>query len=78
MLVAYLERVQASQIRVLHFSDNRRRSLSRQAVDTGADQKMRVQFLRQAEQLIDVTLPVSDVNTPPRVAQQLCGLAQVL
>jgi len=75
MLVAHLERVQPSQSRVLHFGDNCGRAFSGQPVNTSADQKVRVQFLCQAEQLIDIALSISDVNTALRTAQQLRGLA---
>ncbi len=38
----------------------------------------RTQFVRQAEQLIDITFPIPDMNTVTGVADKRRGLAQVL
>ena len=49
-----------------------------EAVDAAADQEVRAQVLRQAEELVDVALAVADVDAALRRADQLGGAAQVV
>ena len=49
-----------------------------EAVDAGADQEVRAQVLRQAEELVDVALAIADVDAALRRADQLGRAAQVV
>ena len=48
-------------------SSDRSIAISGQPVNAGANQKMRAQLLRQAEQFVDVALPIPDVDTAARI-----------
>ena len=43
------------------------------AVDTGPQQKVRAKFMRQAEELVNVTLPTADMNTSAGTTKKICG-----
>src|SRR6516164_3456780 len=67
----------------LHLDAPHRRSdrvlaIARQPVHTGAHQEFRALVLRQAEEFVDVALPVPDMDATRRLAEQCGGLLQVL
>lgn len=62
---------------LIHFISDRVIPVSGQAVNTGPDEEMRSDVLRRAKQLIDVALPIADVDTPRRIIEQLGGLPEV-
>ena len=61
----------------LHFSGDRRACVPSQPVNTGANQEVGAQFVRQMEQLKDVALPISDMHTISGIACKGSRLTQV-
>jgi len=60
-----------------HFIGYCMATVTGQTVDTGAHQEMRAERLCFAEKLVNVVLPVANVNQSPRVAQQRRRLAHI-
>src|SRR5258708_17054874 len=69
--VAHLDAIKPLDAHLLHFVGNRMFPISRKAIHTGAHQEMCTCHLRRADKLINITLSVTDVNTPLRVVQTL-------
>ena len=53
-----------------HLVGDRMAAVTCQTIDTGADQEMRVMRLWFAEELVNVVLPIANVNLPLRLAQR--------
>jgi len=53
-------------------------AVARQAIHTGAQEKMRTQLPRNAEQFIYGALSIADVHATAWIIQQLGGLMQAL
>jgi hypothetical protein len=60
-----------------HFVGDRVIPIPSQAVDTGPHQEMRSNLLCRAEQLVDVTLAITDMDASSRIAQQFRGLLEI-
>jgi len=67
--------VQASDHLLLPFDRDRLAAIAGQPIDAGANEEMRIQLLRQAEQFVDVALSVTNVNAFARIAQKIDRLA---
>jgi len=52
--------------------------VARESVHAGPEQKVRARLLRDAEQLIDITLAIPDVHTTFRLLKKRCRLLHVL
>src|SRR5205085_4760089 len=75
--VANLNTVLPGDLHVLHLIGNRMVSILRQPVDTASDQKMSAQLLCYAEELVNVALPIADMDAPRRFAEQRRRLTHV-
>ena len=63
---------------VLHHLRDGGSAVLGQAAEVAADQEVRAQILRQAEQLVDVALAVADVDTALRLADQLGRASEIV
>ena len=78
VVVPDLDAMQPFDGNLVHLVGDRVISISRQAVDAGPDHEVRSGFPSRTEQLVDVALAIGDVNTSPRLAEQLRRLLDVL
>ena len=78
LFITDLEAMRSLDPDFFHFHGNRMFPVSRQAIHTGAHQEMGAQRLSGAEKLVNITLPVADMNAALRVIQKGGGLAHVL
>ncbi|MET4046104.1 hypothetical protein ABIC03_007843 [Bradyrhizobium sp. RT6a] len=63
---------------LVHFVGDRMITIPSQAVKASPDHEMRSSFSSRAEQLIDVALAITDMDASFRIAQQLCGLPDIV
>ena len=74
----YLNAMQPLDRNLLHLIGDGVLAISGQPVHAGAHHEMRSHLLCRAEQFVNITLPIADVDTAARLVEQRCGLAQVL
>src|SRR5438094_5025988 len=75
--VTKFEAMRSADLDPLHFVGDRMMSVARQAIDAGPDQEMGANFLRRAEELIDIALTISNVDAARWIAQGCGGLPEV-
>ena len=63
---------------LLHLGIDRVRALTSESVHARAQQKVCSSLLGGAEQLVDVALPIADVNASCRLAEQQSRLPKIL
>src|SRR6266702_6400152 len=63
---------------LVHFVGDRVISIPGQTVNASPNHEMRSSFPGRAEQLIDVALAITDMDASSRIAQQLCGLTDIV
>src|SRR5882757_3501510 len=61
----------------VHFRRDRVSAVAGEPIHTRAHQKMGLGRLGRAEQLVDFTLAIADVNTPSRLTEQLRRLLEI-
>jgi hypothetical protein len=71
LLVAHFDPMQPLDFDLSHLVGNGMIALARQAVDTGPEKEMSTGILSDAEQLVDVALPVSDMGNLLRFGEQV-------
>jgi hypothetical protein len=77
-VVTHLNAMQPPDRNLLHFIGDRVLAISGQPVHAGAHQEMRSHLPCRTEQFVNITLPIADVDTAPRLVEERSGLAQVL
>lgn len=75
--VAELHAMQALHANLCHFVSDRVIAITGQSIDAGSHQEAGIEFIGQAEQLIDVALAVADMDATLGVINQGGGLPQV-
>src|SRR5215467_7941247 len=76
--IAQLDAMKPLDAQLVHFIGNRMFPISCKAIHAGAHQEICVRCLRCAEELINVTLAVTNVNAPLWGVQKRRGLLQVV
>ena len=77
-VVTHLNAMQPLDRNLLHLIGDGVLAISGQPVHAGAHQEMRSHLLCRTEQFVNITLPIADVDTAPRLVEERSGLAQVL
>ena len=70
LAVDHLNRMDPTRLDIAHFSGDRVVACSREAVDASPDQEVRAEIVCKAEQLVDVTFAVANMNTAFRCCKQ--------
>src|SRR6266403_1526951 len=73
-----LDAMQPFDRNLVHFIGDRVIAVSGQAVDTGPHQEMRSDLLCRAEEFVDITLAITDMDASTWITQQFHGLLQIV
>src|SRR5580658_7314572 len=77
-LISDIDPMQPFYAFLTHFIRDGMFPIAREPIHTGAHHEVGLRRLCGAEQFVDITLAVADVNTAPRALEKRCGLFQVL
>lgn len=78
VVVSDVDAMQSFDGNLVNFVGDRVISIPGQTVNASPNHEMRSSFPGRAEQLIDVALAITDMDASSRIAQQLCGLTDIV
>ena len=78
LVIAHFDVMKALDVGLLHLGCNRMAAVAGKPIDAGADEEVRAQIVREAEQFINVAFAITDMNATLRLTEAFDRLPEIL